>query len=279
MSAAGATVAVSRRGKRALSVYFVAFVALLYLPSVILLIFSFNDNTVPVFPLQGFTTRWYAAAWHDDLLRAAFVRSLKVASLTSVVATAFAVLASYALTRRRFRGRNAITAFTLVPLVVPPIVIAVALLMLFRKGPVQIELSLATVLVGHVVISLPYAMLLLVPRLASIDRSLEEAAHDLGASAVTTFRRVIVPLIVPAILSSLLIAFVVSIDEYAIASFLSANSETYPVYLFGQIRQAQRLPPMIPVATVMLGLSFMVVLLAEVVRRRGDRRLGLEPGT
>lgn len=163
----------------------------------------------------------------------------------------------------------------LVPMVVPPIVVAVALLMLFRKGPVAVDLSLWTVIAGHVVISLPYAVLLLVPRIAGIDRRLEEAARDLGASGVTTFRRVILPLITPAILSSLLIALVVSIDEYAIASFLSANSETYPVYLFGQIRQAEHLPPMIPVATVMLALSFVVVVLAEVMRRRGDRRLGL----
>ena len=185
--------------------------------------------------------------------------------------------AAYPLARRHFRGRNAITALTLVPLVVPPIVVAVALLMLFRKGPYPIELSLWTVLAGHIVISLPYCILLLVPRIANIDMRLEEAAHDLGASGVTTFRRVILPLITPAILSAFLIAFVVSIDEYAIASFLAANSETYPVYLFGQIRQAQRLPPMIPVATVMLVVSFALVLLAEVLRRRGDRRVGLAP--
>ena len=142
------------------------------------------------------------------------------------------------------------------PLVVPPIVVAVALLMLFRKGPHPIPLSLWTVLAGHVVISLPYCILLLVPRIASIDVRLEEAAQDLGASSVTTFRRIILPLITPAILSAFLIAFVVSIDEYAISSFLAANSETYPVYLFGQIRQAEHLPPMIPVATVMLAVSF-----------------------
>ena len=98
-----------------------------------------------------------------------------------------------------------------------------------------------------------------------------------SASSFTTFRRVILPLITPAILSSFLIAFVVSIDEYAISSFLAANSFTYPVYLFGQIRQAEHLPPMIPVATVMLVVSFVLVLLAEVIRRRGDRRVGLSP--
>jgi spermidine/putrescine transport system permease protein len=277
VSSPASTVAVSRNGRRLLTIWFVLFLIFIYMPSAILLIFSFNKGTVPVFPLQGFTTRWYSEAWHDQELRDAFVRSIKVAITSSVLATAIGLAAAYPLARRHFRGRNAITALTLVPLVVPPIVIAVALLMLFRKGPYPVELSLWTVLAGHIVISLPYCILLLVPRIANIDKRLEEAAHDLGASGVTTFRRVILPLITPAILSAFLIAFVVSIDEYAIASFLAANSETYPVYLFGQIRQAQHLPPMIPVATVMLVVSFALVLLAEVLRRRGDRRVGLAP--
>jgi spermidine/putrescine transport system permease protein len=277
VSAPGSTVAVSRNGRRLLTAWFVFFLIFLYLPSVILLIFSFNSGTVPVFPLQSFTTRWYSEAWHDQQLRDAFVRSIKVGLGTSIVATVIGILAAYPLARRRFRARNAITAFSLVPLVVPPIVVAVALLMLFRKGPHPIPLSLWTVLAGHVVISLPYCILLLVPRIASIDVRLEEAAHDLGASSVLTFRRIILPLITPAIFSAFLIAFVVSIDDYAIASFLAANSETYPVYLFGQIRQAEHLPPMIPVATVMLAVSFCIVILAEVVRRRGDRRVGFAP--
>ena len=211
---------------------------------------------MPVFPLQGFTTKWYSERLERPAVRDASCARSRSAVGTSIVATGLGILAAYPLARRRFRARNAITAFSLVPLVVPPIVVAVALLMLFRKGPHPISLSLWTVLAGHVVISLPYAMLLLVPRIASIDvppRGGRARPRRLGA---TTFRRIILPLITPAILSSFLIAFVVSIDEYAIASFLAANSETYPVYLFGQIRQAEHLPPMIPVATVMLVVSF-----------------------
>ncbi len=277
MSSPGSTVAVSKNGRRLLTGWFVFFLIFLYLPSLILLVFSFNSGTVPVFPLQDFTTQWYSDAWNDQELRDAFERSIKVGLGTSIIATALGVLTAYPLARRRFRGRNAITAFSLVPLVVPPVVVAVALLLLFRKGPYPISLSLWTVLAGHVVISLPYCILLLVPRIASIDVRLEEAAQDLGASSYTTFRRIILPLITPAILSSFLISFVVSIDEYAISSFLAANSVTYPVYLFGQIRQAEHLPPMIPVATVMLVVSFVLVLLAEIIRRRGDRRVGLSP--
>jgi spermidine/putrescine transport system permease protein len=123
MSGPASTVA-EPNGRRLLTGWFVCFLIFLYLPSVILLIFSFNSGTVPVFPLQSFTTRWYTDAWHDQELRDAFVRSIKVGLGTSIVATIVGILAAYPIARRRFRGRNVVTAFALVPLVVPPIVVA-----------------------------------------------------------------------------------------------------------------------------------------------------------
>ena len=116
MSSPGSTVAVSRIGRRLLTGWFVFFLIFLYLPSVILLIFSFNSGTIPVFPLQHFTTQWYSDAWNDIELRDAFVRSIKVGIGTSIVATVIGILAAYPLARRKFRGRNAITAFALVPM-------------------------------------------------------------------------------------------------------------------------------------------------------------------
>ena len=279
MSSPGSTVAVSRNGRRLLTGWFVFFLIFLYLPSVILLIFSFNSGTIPVFPLQHFTTQWYSDAWNDIELRDAFVRSIKVGIGTSIVATAVGLLAAYSLARRKFHGRNAITAFALVPLVVPPVVVAVALLMLFRKGPHPLPLSLWTVLAGHVVISLPYCILLLVPRIASIDVRLEEAAQDLGASSFTTFRRIILPLITPAILSSFLIAFVVSIDEVVVASFLTSDSVTYPIYLYSGLKFPEKTQTLIPIATVMIVLSFALAFAAEGLRRVGERRVGFDAPT
>src|SRR5262249_36731840 len=161
----------------------------------ILLLFSFNDGSVPVFPISGLTTKWYSAAWHDDLLRDAFRRSLIVAVSTSAIATALGLLTAYPLARRRFRGRALVTAIV----VVPYVVVGIALLMLFRRGPIEVNLSLWTVLCGHVVISLPYTILILIPRIATIDVRLEEAAQDLGASTVQTLRRVVLPLVAPAL--------------------------------------------------------------------------------
>jgi spermidine/putrescine transport system permease protein len=196
-----------------------------------------------------------------------------------VIAPAIALLAAYPIARRNFRGRNIVTAVMLLPLVVPLLVLGIAMLILTQKGPVHIGLGLFPTLLGHIVISVPYAVLLLVPRIAGIDRRLEEAAQDLGASGAQTFRRIILPLITPALLSAILISFVVSIDEVAIASFLTGNSATYPMFLYQSLRFVEQLPRLLPPAAVMIVISFGLVILAEYIRRRGERRLGLTTGS
>ncbi len=270
---AGSTVAISKRGRRALSVYFVVFLVFLYLPTVILISMSFNPNPLPEFPPSGFTTEWYSAAWENANLRQSIVNSLIVAGIVAIVTPIIGVMASYALARRTFKGRNAITAFLLTPLVVPLLVLGVSLLMLFRKGFLHVPLGIWAILVGHLILALPYCLLLLIPRIASIDKRLEEAAHDLGASGFVTFRRIILPLITPALLSSLIISFVVSIDEVAVASFLSGDQATYPMFLYQSLKFVDQLPPLIPPATIMIILSFGLSVLAEVIRRRGERVL------
>jgi spermidine/putrescine transport system permease protein len=197
-----------------------------------------------------------------------------------VVATIIGVLVSYALARRRFRGKPVVSALVLLPLVVPTVVLGIALLILFRpqNPPIDflaVPLGLWAVLIGHVVFALPFCILLLLPRIASIDRRIEEAAFDLGASWFTTFRRIVLPLITPALISSLLIAFVISIDEVVIASFLVQDQVTYPVYLYSGLRISGQTSVLMPIATVMIVASFLLVIAAEVIRRVGERRLGI----
>src|SRR5262249_27984443 len=157
-------VALSKNGARALRVFFALVVAFLYAPIVILLIFSFNDSDIPAFPLSGFTFRWY----HDFIvnadLRAALERSAIIAALTSVGAVILGVLASIAIARRRFRGKAAVAALLLSPLVIPYVVFGISLLLLFHT--LGIANGLPTVVIGHIVITLPYTILRLVPRLA-----------------------------------------------------------------------------------------------------------------
>jgi spermidine/putrescine transport system permease protein len=270
-------VALSANGRRLLVACFGGFLAFLYLPTVILTIFSFNPSTVTAFPLTGFTTGWYRAAFEDPQIRAAFWASVRVAAGTAVVATVLAVLVSYALARRRFRFKAALSGLVLLPLVVPTVVLGIALLILFRPNGavIPIPLGLWAVLIGHVVISLPFCVLLLLPRIASIDRALEEAAFDLGASWLTMARRVVLPLITPALLSAFLIAFVISVDEVVIASFVVQDQVTYPVYLYSGLRLGGQTKMLMPIATVMIVASFFLVLAAELVRRLGERRLGI----
>jgi spermidine/putrescine transport system permease protein len=268
-------VALSPNGRRAIRVFFGLVLLFLYAPIAILLIFSFNKSSVPAFPLSGFTTRWYHAFATNAEMQGALETSALVAAISSVIAVMLGVLASLALSRRAFRGKGVATALLLVPLVIPLVVLGISLLLLFQQTGVQ--RSILTVAVGHVVISLPYTILVLLPRLAQIDRSLTEAAYDLGAGPLTTFRRVTLPLILPAVVSAFLIAFTTSFDEFAVAWFLIGSRETFPVFLYSQLRFPDNLPQVIAVAVVVLTVSICVVVAAELWRRRAESRLGEAP--
>jgi spermidine/putrescine transport system permease protein len=263
-------VALSKNGARILRAFFCVVVVFLYAPIVILLIFSFNDSAVPTFPLSGFTFRWYRAFVENADLRSALETSAIIAALSSLGAVVLGVLASIALTRRRFRGKSAVSALLLSPLVIPYLVFGVSLLLLFHR--LGVPRSLLTVVIGHIVISLPYTILVLVPRLDQIDASLEEAAFDLGATRLRTFRSITLPLILPAVVSAFLIAFTTSFDEYAVASFVVGTRVTFPIYLYSALRFPNQLPQVIAVAVVVLMVSLGVVIAAELGRRVAERR-------
>jgi spermidine/putrescine transport system permease protein len=264
-------VALSPNGRRVIRVFFALVLVFLYAPIVLLFVFSFNRASVPAFPLSGFTLRWYHDFLHNGEMQATLETSAIVAAISSAVAVALGVLASVALVRRPFRGKGLVTALLLTPLVIPLIVLGISLLLLFHE--LGIQLSILTVAIGHVVISVPYAILVLLPRLAQLDRSLAEAAYDLGAGPATTFRRVTLPLITPAVVSAFLIAFTTSFDEYAVASFLVGPRETFPIFLYSQLRFPDKLPQVIAVAVVVLTVTLVVVVGAEVLRRRAEARL------
>ena len=266
-------VALSRNGARLLRAFFVLVVLFLYAPIVILLIFSFNDSAVPAFPLSGFTLHWYHEFLTNSDLKGALETSAIVAALSSCGAVVLGVLSAIALTRRRFRGRAAVSALLLSPLVIPYLVFGISLLLLFHQ--LGVPRSLLTVVIGHIVISLPYTILVLMPRLQQIDVSLEEAAFDLGASRLRTFRSITLPLILPAVVSAFLIAFTTSFDEYAVASFVVGPRLTFPIYLYSALRFPSQLPQVIAVAVVVLVLSLAVVIAAEVGRRVAERRLSV----
>ena len=274
--------AASSRAMWGLRLFFALLVAFLYFPLIVLLIFSFNSGDV-TFPLQHFTTEWYSTAVHNPALLSSLERSAVVAIASSVITVVLGVLASYALVRRGFWGKPAFSAVVFAPLVIPYLVFGISLLVLFSAFDklltvtmgTYIGLGLHAVTIGHVVVALPYTILTITPLLERLSVSLEEAAHDLGASPWGTFWRVTFPLLYPALVSAFLIALTLSFDEYAIASFLAGSSQTWPVFLFTSLRVPSQLPELVAVSSVILLASVVMVVVAEIGRRRTERRYAL----
>jgi spermidine/putrescine transport system permease protein len=251
-----------------LGIYAVCFIVLLYGPVLLLPLFSFNDAIYIAFPLKSFTTKWYAEMVNNPSLMAALENSLKVGVSVAIVSTVLGLLAAKAVTRYRLPGKGPIVATIMIPLVVPSIILGVALLVILRKV-FNVDLSLWTIAAGHVLICVPFSMLVLISRLEGFDKSLEEASLDLGESAWSTFWRVTFPLALPGIVSSLLLTFTESFDEFVIAFFLAGNESTLPIFIWSQLRFPNKLPGVLALGSCILVLSFVVVVLAEVVRRRG----------
>ena len=245
--------------------YFFGLIALLYLPIVILFLFSINSNTFLSFPLQGITLDWYEKLFASEALLRSARNSLIVALGSSLTATLMGTMVALLMMRYQFRSKGLLVAMAVLPLIVPYIVLAVALFLLFSV--LNIDRSLLTVGIAHTVVALPYVLLIVGARLAGFDASVEEAAMDLGADYPTTLRRIVLPMIAPAMVSAWLTAFTVSFDEFALALFLAGTQPTFPVYLYGQLRFANRLPIMIALAVLMMIGTLTLVLIAERVRR------------
>jgi spermidine/putrescine transport system permease protein len=263
---------VGRLARGLLHGYFLVLVVFLYAPLVVLVIFAFNDSTVPTLPLSGFTTRWFHQAFSNADLTGSARRSLELAAMDGVLATVLGVMAAAGLAARRVFLRSVITTVLLLPLVVPYIVLAVGLVILLHQ--LGITTSLTAVLAGHIVISLPYSVLVILPRLRLLDASINEAARDLGASELWAFVLVTLPLLAPALASSFLIAFTISFDEFAIASFLApAGAPTFPVFVYTGARTPLLQPEVIAVGSIVVVASLVLVVGAELVRRFWEGRL------
>ena len=241
----------------------------LYGPVLLLPLFSFNDSIYMTFPMKAFTTKWYAQMIEDSSLMGTLWASVKIAVLAAIVSTVFGFLAAKAMTRYRMRGRGLLFGFIMLPLIVPSIILGASLLSFFRLF-LDVELTLWTIGSAHVLISIPFSMLVLIARLEGFDRNLEEASYDLGMSAWQTFRRVTLPLAMPGVLASLLLCFLVSFDEFLLAFFLSGNQATLPVYMYSLLRFPKFLPGILALGSCILVASVVVITMAEWLRRGRD---------
>jgi spermidine/putrescine transport system permease protein len=260
-------------GGRLLGAYAVAYLLFLFAPVLLLPVFAFNDGVIVGFPLQGFTLRWFVDLARQPALADAVVNSLMVGAVVAVVSTALGVLAARGATRFPFPGAQGAIGFVMAPLVLPEIIIAVSLVIVIVQ--LGLELSLLTVAAGQIVVATPYAIAILSAAFAGLDRSLEEAALDLGETRMSAFRRVTLPLVAPGVVSSLLLTFTISLDEFLIAFFLSGAEPTLPVYIWSQLRFPARLPAMMALGFLLLLLSLAILTAAELMRRRAAARAGV----
>jgi len=260
-----------RKGNLWLSPFFLYFALLtvfLYLPIAFLVIFSFNDSSVLAFPLRGFTLQWYKDLLGSGEMVASLRNSLVVGGIAATGSTILGFMAALVVTRFDFPGRNAFVGILALPLVVPYVILASALLITLRWA--GIPLSLWTVAIGHIIITLPESTLIIAARLIGFEENLEEAAMDLGATYWGTLFRVTIPIAAPALAAAFLTDFTTSFNEFAVAFFLAGTKTTLPIYIWSQLRVVARFPLVVALSSVIIFVSVLVVLLAEWLRRAGQ---------
>jgi spermidine/putrescine transport system permease protein len=253
----------SRRGRAAragLGVYAVAIYVFLFAPIALLVLFSFNANRYGTFPITGWTLKWYRSAIDDYQIHDALRTTLKVAGEVTLVSVVVGTAAAFPLVRSRLRFRDGIRIGFVLPIMIPGLLIGVSLLVLFT-GPLHVQLSQQTAVVGQAVYTTPFVILLVSARLQTFDRALERAAADLGANTFQRLLRIVFPLILPAILAGALLAFTLSIDEFIITYFLIGTQITLPIFIYTQIKFGIT-PEVNALASMLLAGSLLVLALA-----------------
>jgi spermidine/putrescine transport system permease protein len=244
--------------------------AFLFAPIFVLVAFSFNDARSGT-AWRGFTSHWYGDLFENDNVQKAFRNTLQVAFTATIFATIIGTLAAFALTRFRFRGRTAYSTMLFVSLVVPEVVLGVALLAFYRRVA-DVQLSLNTVILSHITFCIAFVVVVVRARLAAFDDRLIEAAADLGATPLQSFTRIVLPLAAPGIAAGAMLAFVISIDDVVITSFVSGpGSTTLPLYIFGQTRVGVS-PSINALSTLVLGASLLLLMLGGIFSARAARR-------
>lgn len=266
------------RTSRVLQGMLLGFVGLvIFGPLIVLAIFSFNDSQILAFPLKGFTTDWYDKAFGNADLREALWNSIKIAVPVTVICLVLGTLSAVGLTRYVFRGRGPIAALVALPLVLPWLVIGISGLLFFdwvNRNVFGLELSLMTAGAMHVVIAFPLVTALVSAQLYRIERNLEEAAMDLGATPRQALRLVILPLLIPTLAASTIFVFSWSFNVFIVSFFTLGFESTFPVWVFSSLRRARNLPVVNAISTFVSVIQVLVVWGAWKVLRWQTERQG-----
>jgi len=247
-------------------------IAFLYVPIALMILLSFNDSRIVGLPFLGFTLDWYEEAINNDILLESVWNTVVVAAGVAILATIIGTMAAFVLVRGRIRYPGADRVVATMPIMFPGMLLGIGILIFLRRV-LDLELSLFTVVAGHLVFTVPFVILIVAARLQGFDRNLEWAAADLGAPPRSTIRYIILPLIWPAVLAAGLISVTLSVDEFIITFFTVGPQTTLPLYIYTQIKFGVT-PEVNAVATmflaVMLGLLAAGLLLVAARRRLGD---------
>ncbi|WP_027834729.1 ABC transporter permease [Maritalea myrionectae] len=209
----------------------------MFLPVAVVILLAFNANQFGAFPMTGFSLRWFVALWENDAIVRAFQTSLTLGLMTAIISTTLGVLASLALVRYDFPGKNSISTLLIAPILVPEVVLAVALLLFLQM--LNIPKSFFLLLMGHVIFTLPFVVLVVQARLVAVKKDYEEAARSLGASPIQAFFQITLPLILPAVMAGGLFAFTISFDDITGTLFWKPGGvETVPTQIFAMLRNS-----------------------------------------
>ena len=257
-----------------LLVYMFIYLLFLYIPSLMLPVFSFNDSIQMVLPLKGFTLKWYQELANTPGLIVSLGNSFRLAVPVATGTVILATFAAKALTRYRMPGRSIAIGFILLPMVMPGIISAVGLFVLALA--VGMPFSLWTIGISHIMTFLPFATLVVMARLDGFSKNIEEASLDLGMSGFRTFWRVTFPLIFPGLGAAFLLTFTASFDEFLFAFFLGGSDVTMPVFIYSQVRFPQTLPAVLALGALMFIFSVVLVVLAMWLRNLGSKNAKLD---
>ena len=243
--------------------------AFLYLPIAVLVIYSFNDSRL-VTVWSGASLRWYRELFHDAAMLESASVSFRIALLSASAATVLGTLAALALTRGRFRGRILFSGMIYAPLVMPEVITGLSLLLLFVA--VEIDRGFWTIVIAHTTLTLCFVAVVVQSRLVTFDRSLEEAAADLGCPPLRTFLTVTLPLIWPAVASGWMLSFALSLDDLVIASFVTGpGATTLPIRIYSEVRLGVK-PEINAVCTIMMTIVAAGLVVASLLTRRSQAR-------
>src|SRR5881227_589508 len=243
-------------------------VLFLWLPLVLICVYAFNSSNIQSWPIAGFSTKWFRAAWENQDARDAFILSMKAAGLAALVALVLGTAAAAAVSRFRFFGRDAITFLLVLPLALPGVVTGIALNSFFSNNPLHhIAPSLWTIVIGHATFCMVIVYNNVVARLRRTQTSLTEASMDLGADGWQTFRFVTLPVVSTALVAGALLAFALSLDEVIVTTFTAGAQNTLPIWILGNLRLGQQLPQVNVVVFFVIVMTVIPVAIAARLTR------------